>query len=50
MSFFIITVKTPFLNSLLISLFYKSIKGVFYTRTDISVGEGCFMDIFMEVK
>ena len=31
MSFSIITAKTPFLSSLLISLYYKSVNGVFYT-------------------
>ena len=34
---FIITVKTPFLNSLLIFLYYKSVKGVSYTRTNIFI-------------
>ena len=48
--FSVITVKTPFLNSLLISLYYKSVKGVFYTRTDISAGGDYFMDIPMKVK
>ena len=46
----IITVKTPFLNSLLISLYYKSIKGVSYTRTDISIGRDCLIDIPTEVR
>ena len=50
MSFFIITVKTPFLNSLLISLYYKSVKGVSCTRTDISVGGDCLIDMPVEVK
>jgi hypothetical protein len=50
MSIFIITAKTPFLNSLLISLHRKSINGVFYTRTDIFTGGYCFTDIPMEVK
>ena len=40
----------PFLNSLLISLYYKSIKGVSYTKTNISVGRDCFANIPMEVK
>ena len=46
----IITVKTPFLNSLLISLYYKSVKGVSYTRTNISIGGNCLADIPIEVK
>ena len=46
----IITIKTPFLNSLLISLYYKSIKGVSYTRTDISIGRDYLTDISTEVK
>ena len=40
----------PFLNSLLISLYYKFIKGVSYTKTDIFTGRGYFMDIFIEVR
>ena len=44
------TAKTPFLSSLLISLRYKSVKGVSYTRTDISVGGGYFIDMPTEVK
>ena len=35
--------STPFLSSLLISLYYKSIKGVFYTRTNISIGRDCLI-------
>ena len=50
MSFSIITVKTPFLSNLLISLHYKSIKGGFYTKTDVFTGGGCLMDIFAKVK
>ena len=49
-SFSIITTKTPFLNSLLISLYYKSIKGVSYTRTDISAGGGYLTNIPIEVR
>ena len=48
-SLFIITIKMPFLNNLLISLYYKSVKGVFYTRTNISTGRGCLVDIFIKV-
>ena len=49
-SFSIITVKTPFLNSLLSSLYYKSVKGVSYTKTDISTDRDCLADIPVEVK
>ena len=45
----VMTVKTPFLSNLLISLYYKSVKGVFCTRTDISTGGGCLADISIEV-
>jgi hypothetical protein len=50
MSLSIITAKTPFLSSLLISLRHKSVKGVSYTRTDISIGGDCLTDIPIEVK
>ena len=46
----VITAKTPFLSSPLISLRYKSIKGVSCTRTDISAGGDCLMDIPAEVR
>ena len=46
----ITAVKTLFLSSLLISLCRESVKGVFYTRTDISIGGYCFMDILIEVR
>jgi hypothetical protein len=46
----IITVKTPFLSSLLISLCYKSIKGVSYIRTNIFINRSCFISVFIEVK
>jgi len=49
-SFSVITAKTPFLNSLLISLRRESVKGVFYTRTDISAGGDCLADIPAEVR
>ena len=49
MSFSVTTVKTPFLSSPLISLYYKSVKGVSYIRTDISIGGDCFADIPAEV-
>jgi hypothetical protein len=50
MSLSIITVKTPFLSSPLISLYYKSINGVSYTRTDIFIGGDCLADIPIEVR
>ena len=50
MTLSVITAKTPFLSSLLISLRYKSVKGVSYTRTDISIGGDCFADIPAEVS
>ena len=46
----VITVKTPFLSSLLISLYYKSVKGVFYIRTNISINGYYFIDIPIEAK
>ena len=49
-SFSIITVKIPFLSSPLISLYYKSIKGVSYTRTNISIGGDYLIDMPVEVR
>ena len=49
-SLFVITIKTPFLSSPLISLYYKSVKGVLYIRTNISIGGNCLVDIPIEVK
>ena len=49
-SFSIITAKAPFLSSLLISLRYKSIKGVSYTRTNISIGGDYLIDVPAEVR
>ena len=49
-SLFITTIKTHFLSSLLISLYYKSVKGVFCTRTNISTGGDCLIDMPIEVK
>jgi len=46
----IITVKMPFLSSLLISLCYKSVKGVFCTKTNISIGRDCLVDLPAEVR
>ena len=46
----IITAKTPFLSSLLISLYYKSIKGVSCIRTNISAGGDYLIDIPAEVR
>jgi len=50
MSFSIIITKTPFLSSPLISLRHKSVKGVSYTRTNISTGGDCLIDIPVEVR
>ena len=49
-SFSIIAVKTPFLSSLLISLYHESVKGVSYTRTNISAGGDRFSGTSMEVR
>ena len=46
----VIIVKTPFSSSLLISLRRESVKGVSYTRIDISIDRSYFTDIFIEVK
>ena len=46
----VIIAKTPFLSSLLISLRHEFVKGVSYTRTDISIGGDCFMDVPTEVR
>ena len=49
-SLFIITTKTPFFSSLLISLRHKSVKGVSYTKTNISIGRDCLTDVSIEVR
>jgi hypothetical protein len=49
-SFSVITAKTSFLNSLLISLRYKSVKGVSYTRTNISINRDCLINMSVEVS
>ena len=49
-SFSIITAKTPFSSSPLISLRHKSIKGVSCIRTDISAGGDYLTDIPTEAK
>ena len=49
MSLFVITAKMPFLSSLLISLYYKSVKGVSCTKTNIFIGGDCLVDISIEV-
>jgi len=46
----VITIKMPFLSNPLISLRYKSVKGVSCTRADISVGRDCLADIPVEVR
>ena len=45
----IITAKTPFLSSPLISLYYKSVKGVSYTRTNISACGDCLVNMPVEL-
>ena len=50
MSLSVTTTKTPFLSNLLISLRRESVKGVSYTKTDISAGGGCLADISAEVS
>ena len=45
----IITAKTPFLSSLLISLYHKSVNGASYTRTNISTCRDCLADIPIEL-
>jgi len=49
-SFSVITIKTPFLSSPLISLYRESVKGVSCTRTNISAGGDCLADIPAEVR
>ena len=44
------TTKTPFLSSPLIFLYCESVKGVSYTRTNISIGGVCLINIPVEVK
>ena len=46
----VITAKMFFLSSLLISLYCKSVKGVFCTKTNIFIGGGCLADISIEVS
>jgi len=50
MSLSVITVKVPFLSSPLISLRRKSINGVSYIRTNISIGGDYLADIPVEVR
>jgi hypothetical protein len=45
----VITAKMPFSSSLLISLCRESVKGVSCTRTDISAGGDCLVDIPVEL-
>jgi hypothetical protein len=47
---FIITIKIPFLSSLLISLHYKFIKGVSYTKTNIFINRSYFISVFIKVR
>ena len=46
----IITIKTPFLSSLLISLYCESVKGVFYIKTNISIDRSCFIGVSIKIK
>jgi hypothetical protein len=50
MSLSIITVKTSFSSSLLISLYYKSVRGVFYIKTNIFIDGSCFISVSIKVK
>jgi hypothetical protein len=50
MSLFITAIKTPFLSSLLISLYYKFINKASYIKTNIFINKGCFINIFIKVK
>ena len=49
MSLSIITTKTPFLSSPLISLCHESVNGAFCTRTDISACGDCLVNIPVEL-
>ena len=49
-SFSVITIKTPFFSSPLISLRHESVKGVSCTRTNISTGGDCLADIPVEAR
>jgi hypothetical protein len=49
-SLFVTTVKTPFLSSLLISLYCEFVKGVSCTRTNISADRSCFIGASVEVR
>jgi hypothetical protein len=48
-SLFITVAKTPFLSSLLISLYCESVNGASYTKTNIFIGGGCLVGIFIKV-
>jgi hypothetical protein len=50
MSLFIIIIKMSFLNSLLISLYYKSINRAFYIKTNIFINRDYFIGISIKVK
>jgi hypothetical protein len=47
-SFFVMAVKMPFLNSLLISFYYKLAKSVSYIMIDMSAG--VVADVFPRVR
>jgi hypothetical protein len=46
----ITTAKTPFLSNLLISLRYRSVKGISCTKTDISIGGDCLVDMPADIR
>ena len=48
--FSVIIIKMPFLTSLLISLHCKSVKGVSYTKTDISAGRGYLINMPVKAR
>jgi hypothetical protein len=50
MSLSIITAKTPFLSSLLISLYYKSVNRASYIRINIFAGGSSFIGVSIEVR
>jgi hypothetical protein len=49
-SFIITVVKTPFSNSLLISLRRESVNRASYIKTDMSIGGSSFIGASVEVK
>jgi len=49
MSLFIIIIKTFLSNSLLISLYYKFIKEIYYIKINIFINRSYFINIFIKV-